>query len=72
MKPKTLIIETTNGTKTYSLLPDGRGFEVHRLEPGFFSSSKKYAGHGSSLENAILIARVHAGDSTVKSSRLRG
>jgi hypothetical protein len=72
MKPKTLIVETTKGTKTYSLSPDGQGYDVHRVESGFFSSAKKYVGHGSSVENAILTARLDAGDSIVKSTRLRG
>ncbi|MCX6923689.1 MAG: hypothetical protein NT154_10855 [Verrucomicrobia bacterium] len=72
MKPKTLTVETTNETKTYSLSPGGQGFEVHRIRSGFFSPSRTYVGHGSNVENAILIARLDAGDSTVKSTRLRG
>jgi hypothetical protein len=72
MQPKTLTVETTKGTKTYSLSPNGQGFEVYRVESGFFSSSKRNVGHGSSLENAVLIARLDAGDSIVKSTRLRG
>jgi hypothetical protein len=71
MKPKTLTVETTKGIKTYCLSPASQGFEVHRVESGFFSSARKYVGHGSSAENAILIARLDAGDSTVKSTRLR-
>ena len=72
MKPKILIVETTRGTKTYSLSPGAQGFEVYRLESGFLTSSKRNVGHGSSLENAVLIARLDAGDSTVKLTRLRG
>jgi hypothetical protein len=72
MKPKTLTVETTKGTKTYTLSPGDQGFEVYRIVSGFFSSSKKCVGHGSSVENAILIARLDAGDSTVKATRLRG
>jgi hypothetical protein len=72
MTPKTLTIETTKGTRNYSLSPTSHGFEVHRVGSGFFCSSRKYVGHGSNVENAILIARLDAGDSTVKSSKLRG
>jgi hypothetical protein len=72
MNQKTLAVATTKGTKTYSLVPDGRGFNVYRVESGFFSSSRRDVGHGSNLENAILIARLDAGDSIVKSTRLRG
>jgi len=67
---KTLTVETTKGTRTYTLSPTSRGFDVHRVE-GFFGS-KRSVGHGSNLENAMLIARLDAGDSTVKSTRLRG
>ena len=69
---KTLIVETTKGTKTYSLSPASQGYDVYRVESGFFSSSKRNVGHGSSLENAILIARLDAGDTIVKSTKLRG
>jgi hypothetical protein len=69
---KTLTVETTRGTKTYSLSLSSRGYDVYRVESGFFTSSKRNVGHGSSLENAILIARLDAGDSTVKSTKLRG
>ena len=72
MTTKTLIVETTKGTKTYTLSPTSQGFDVYLVESRFFSSSKRNVGHGSSLENAILIARLDAGDSTVKSTRLRG
>jgi hypothetical protein len=72
MNPKTLTVETTKGTKTYPLAPSAHGYEVYPVECGFFSSSKRNVGHGSSLENAILIARLDAGDSIVKSTRLRG
>jgi len=67
---KTLTVETNKGTKTYTLSPASQGFDVYRVE-GFFGS-KRNVGHGSSLENAILIARLDAGDSTVKSTKLRG
>ena len=70
MTTKTLTVETTKGTKTYTLSPTSQGFDVHRVE-GFFGS-KRNVGHGSNTENAILIARLDAGDSTVKSTRLRG
>jgi hypothetical protein len=72
MNPKTLIVETTKGTKTYSLAPGARGCDVYRVQSGFFSSTRRNVGHGSGLENAILIARLDAGDSTVKSTGLRG
>jgi hypothetical protein len=72
MKPKTLTVETTKGTKTYSLTPAAHGFEVHRLKHGFFSCSREYIGHGSNAENAILIARLDAGDSSVRSTKLHG
>ena len=69
---KTLTVETSKGTKTYSLSPTSQGFDVYRVSSGFFSSSQKLVGHGGNLENAVLIARVDAGDSIVKSTRLRG
>jgi hypothetical protein len=72
MATKTLTVETTKGTKTYSLSPTSQGFDVYRVVSGFFSSSKRDVGHGSNLENAILIARLDAGDSIVRSTRLRG
>lgn len=72
MTTKTLTVETTKGTKTYTLSPTSQGFDVYRVQSGFFSSSKQNVGHGSSLENAVLIARIDAGDSIVKSTRLRG
>jgi len=71
MQTKTLIVETTKSTKTYSLTPNTQGFDVYK-PVGFFGGSKKFVGHGSSLENAVLIARLDAGDSIVKSTRLRG
>ena len=70
MTTKTLTVETTKGTKTYTLSPTSQGFDVYRVE-GFFGS-KRNVGHGSSLENAVLIARLDAGDSTVKHTKLRG
>ena len=69
MATKTLTVETTKGTKTYTLSPTSQGFDVYRVQ-GFFGS-KRNVGHGSNLENAILIARLEAGDSIVKSTRLR-
>ncbi len=72
MKSKTLIIETTKGTRHYKLVADSRhGYEVSRVTHGIFGSSSKSIGHGSSVENAVMIARLDAGDSTVKSTRLR-
>ena len=70
MTTKTLTVETTKGTKTYTLSPTSQGFDVYRVE-GIFGS-KRNVGHGSNLENAILIARMDAGDSIVRSTRLRG
>ena len=72
MATKTLTVETTKGTKTYALSPTSQGFDVYRVAAGFFSSSKRNVGHGSNLENAILVARLDAGDSIVRSTRLRG
>jgi hypothetical protein len=72
MDSKTLVIETTKGTKTYSLAPVRHGYDVYRVQSGFFSSSRKLVGHGSGVENAILMARFDAGDSIVKSTKLRG
>jgi hypothetical protein len=69
---KKLVIETTRGEKNYSLSPASQGYDVYRVVPGFFSSSKRLVGHGGNVENAILIARLDAGDSTVKSTRLHG
>ncbi len=70
---KTLVIETrNNGTKNYSLTPSGGGYDVHRTKAGFFGSSKTFVGHGGSQQDAILVARVDAGDSDVKNVRLRG
>lgn len=70
---KTLILKTTSGEKTYSLTPSGGGFDVHRTKAGFFGTSKTYlVGHGGTLADATLIARVDAGDSTIKSVKLRG
>ena len=69
---KTLVIQTATGEKTYSLTPSGGGFEVHRTKAGFFGSSKSFVGHGGTLHDGVLIARVDAGDSTVKSVKLRG
>lgn len=70
MNQKTLIVETTKGTKTYSLSPTAQGYNVYRAGSGLFG--KTCVGHGSSVENAVLIARIDAGDSTVKSTKLRG
>jgi hypothetical protein len=70
MNQKTLIVETTKGAKNYVLAPNSQGFDVQKVT-GFFGS-KKLVGHGSSLENAVLIARLDAGDSTVKATKLRG
>ncbi len=70
MTTKTLTVETTKGTKTYTLSPTSQGFDVCRVE-GFFGS-KRNVGHGSNVENAILIARLDAGDSIVRSTKLRG
>lgn len=39
MTAKTLTVETTKGTKTYTLSPTSQGFEVYRVESGFFSMS---------------------------------
>jgi hypothetical protein len=69
---KKLVIETAKGTRNYTLNPASQGYDVYRVESGFFSSSKKLVGHGSNIENAVLVARVDAGDSTVKSTRLHG
>ena len=69
---KTLLIQSTTGEKTYSLTPSGGGFDVHRTKAGFFGSSKSFVGHGGTLQDGVLIARVDAGDSTVKSVKLRG
>jgi hypothetical protein len=69
---KTLTVETSKGTKTYSLTPTSQGYDIHRVSGGFFGSSKTFIGHGGSVENAVLIARCDAGDSIVKSTRLRG
>ena len=69
---KTLVIQTKTGEKTYSLSSSGGGFDVHRTKAGFFGSSKTFVGHGGSLSDAVLVARVDAGDSTVKSVKLRG
>jgi len=69
---KKLVIQTSNGTRNYSLFPTSQGYDVYRVVPGFFSSSKRLVGHGSNTENAILVARTDAGDSTVKSTRLHG
>lgn len=69
---KTLQVQTRSGTKTYYLQPSSQGYDVFRVTPGFFSSGKKFIGHGGNIENAILVARVDAGDATVTSTRLRG
>ena len=72
MKSKTLVIETTKGTRHYVLEPDSRhGYTISRVTHGFFGSSTKHVGHGSSVENAVMVARLDAGDSTIKSTRLR-
>ena len=69
---KTLIIQTNSGTKNYSLTPSGGGYDVHRTKAGLFGSSKTFVGHGGSLQDAVLVARVDAGDSDVKHVSLRG
>ncbi len=70
---KTLIIETkTSGTKNYSLTPSGGGYDVHRTKAGFLSSSKSFIGHGGNQQDAVLIARMDAGDSNIKHVSLRG
>jgi len=68
---KTLVITTNKGlTKTYSLSPTSQGFDV--LKIGGFFGSKTLVGHGSSLENAVQVARMDCGDSGVRSTKLRG
>jgi hypothetical protein len=68
---KKLIIETSKGTKTYQLSPDARGFDVYRVTTGFLSDSRKYVGHGSSLENAVAIARMDVGESIIRGTKLK-
>ena len=73
MISKQLTVETTKGTKHYRLNEDAKGgFSVYRVYPGFFGSSTRRIGHGSSIENSVLVARLDAGDSTVTATRLRG
>jgi hypothetical protein len=67
---KTLTVETSKGTKTYTLSQTPQGYDVQKVT-GFFGS-KKLVGHGSNVENAVLVARVDAGDSIVRSTKLRG
>lgn len=67
---KKLEINTTNGTKNYQLTPRDGGFNILRTA-GFFGGSK-LIGHGSSLQNAIFLARLDAGDTTVRSVKLKG
>jgi hypothetical protein len=69
---KKLLIKTNTGEKTYSLPPSGGGFDVHRTKASLFGSSKTFVGHGGSLSDAVLVARVDADDSTVKSVKLSG
>ena len=62
-----LQIETTKGgTKNYSLSQTARGVDVYRIGGGFFGSSSKFIGHGHDTAAAVLVARVDAGDSTVR------
>jgi hypothetical protein len=68
---KTLVITTNKGaTRTYSLTPTSQGYDVQKVT-GFFGS-KTLIGHGSSLENAVQVARLDCGDSIVRSTKLRG
>lgn len=70
---KKLVIETrTGGTKNYSLTPSGDGIDVHRIKSGLFGASKTLVGRGGSQQDAILIARLDAGDSDIKTVSLRG
>ena len=71
MQLKKLTVETSKGVKNYVLTPSSQGYDV-QLITGFFGGSKKTVGHGSSVENAVLIARLDAGDSIVKSTKLHG
>ena len=68
---KKLVIETTKGTKTYHLTPDAHGYDVYRVSSGFLSDSRKYVGHGSSLENAIAVARMDCGESVIRGTKLK-
>jgi hypothetical protein len=68
---KTLVITTNKGlTKTYTLTPSSQGYDVQKVT-GYFGS-KTLVGHGSSLENAVQVARMDCGDSGVRSTKLRG
>lgn len=68
---KKLVIETNKGTKTFQLTPDARGYDVYRVTSGFLSDTRKYVGHGSSLENAVAIARMEVGESVIRSTKLK-
>jgi len=68
---KKLVIETTKGTKTFQLSPNARGYDVYRVTSGFLSDTRKYVGHGSSLENAVAIARMEVGESVIRSTKLK-
>lgn len=68
---KKLVIETSKGTKTYQLKPASKGYDVYRVTSGFLSDSHKYVGHGSSLENAVSIARMDVGESLIRGTRLK-
>ena len=72
---KSLTVTTTKGAqKVYSITSagSGPGYNVHRMEPGLFGSTRRFIGHGGSLPNAVLIARMDVGENLVKSTKLYG
>jgi len=67
---KKLEVKTKKGTRNYDLSPAGSGFDVQRVDWGLLSSKKTFIGHGGSLSDAVLVARVDAGDHLVTTTRL--
>lgn len=66
-----LELKTTKGTLNYNLAQTSRGVDVYKVQGGFFTSATRFIGHGHDVPAAILIARVDAGDSTVRTVHLR-
>ena len=68
---KLKILLTDRTTLIYRLNPVRNGFDVYRvLSFGFFGDDLKQIGHGGTLSDAILMARLDAGEAKIRSVSL--
>jgi len=62
---KKIVVRDGRSDNLYKVESFGKRFVVHHVRVGFLFDSEKRVGSGSSLEEAVVLVKAHAGCSNV-------